>query len=110
MNDLLQEVLPSNLSGSVKSLLAYCRDKSRICPIPPRWNALWELLPNRKRVGRGWVPALPLILAAWHEASGLEKMLRLEEHIQWAARFNQLQPVTALLHGLREDEWFHLGD
>ena len=45
-------------------LIAYCRENSRVCPMPQRWNALWELLPNRKRVGGGWEPPLPLILAA----------------------------------------------
>ena len=98
------------MSETTESLIAYCRENSRICPMPPRWNALWELLPERKRVGGGWEPALPLILAALHDTPYLMKMLRLAEHIEWAAEHGALESVAAFLRGLREDEWFHRGD
>ena len=78
--------------------------------MPQRWNALWELLPDRRRVGGGWEPPAPLILAAWYETPGLLKMLRLAEHIEWAASHGAMESVAAFLHGLKEDEWFHLGD
>ena len=78
--------------------------------MPQRWNALWELLPDRRRVGAGWEPALPLILAAWDETPYLPKMIRVAEHIEWAADHGALEPVAAFLRGLREDEWFHKGD
>lgn len=100
----------SRVSESVESLIAYCRENSRACPMPERWNALWELLPDRKRVGGGWEPPAPLILAAWHDTPGMLKMIRLAEHIDWAVEHGALEPVAAFLHGLREDEWFHLGD
>jgi len=73
-------------------------------------NALWELLPDRKRVGGGWEPALPLILAAWHDTSYLMKILRLAEHIEWAAEHGALETVAVFLRDLREEDWFHLGD
>lgn len=98
------------MSESAESLIAYCRENSRVCPMPQRWNALWESLPDRKRVGGGWEPALPLILAAWHDTPGMLKMLRLAEHIEWAAEHGALESVAIFLRGLREDEWFHLGD
>jgi hypothetical protein len=78
--------------------------------MPLRWRALWELLPNRTRIGSLWEPPAPLILADWHEATGLQKMLRLETHIEWAHRFGALDKVDAYLRGLREEEWFHLGE
>ncbi len=78
--------------------------------MPQRWTALWELLPDRKRVGGGWEPALPLILAAWHDTPGMQKMLRLAEHIEWATEHGALESVADFLRGLREDEWFHLED
>jgi hypothetical protein len=35
-------------SDMVESVVAYCREPSRVCPLPPKWNpALGELLPNR---------------------------------------------------------------
>jgi hypothetical protein len=38
------------------------------------------------------------------------KMLRLAEHIEWAAKHGSLEAVGKFLRGLREDEWFHIGD
>jgi hypothetical protein len=98
------------MSDSAESLLAYCRESSRICPMPQRWNALWELLPDRKRVGGGWEPALPLILAAWDSTPYVQKMLRLAEHIEWAADHDALESVAVFLRGLSEEDWFHRGD
>lgn len=63
-------------------LLEYVQANGRICPVPQRWSQLWEMLPGRRRVGGGWNPPLPLILGAWHYTTGLEKMLRLREHIE----------------------------
>ena len=98
------------MSDTTESLIAYCRENSRVCPMPQRWNALWELLPNRKRVGGGWEPALPLILAAWDHTPTMLKTLRLVEHIEWAAEHGALESVATFLRGLREEEWFHVGD
>jgi hypothetical protein len=38
------------------------------------------------------------------------KMLRLAEHIEWAADHGALDSAATFLRGLREDEWFHLSD
>ena len=59
--------------------------KWRICLRPDPWNKLWELLPDRKRVGNGWEPALPLILAAWYETQ-----INKNESVLWS-----------ILHGLK---------
>lgn len=74
------------MSESAESLIAYCRENSHVCPMPQRWSALWELLPDRTRVGGGWQPPVPLILAAWNDTPGMLKMLRLAERIEWAAQ------------------------
>ena len=49
----------------LNDLLEFVRTNERVCPQPQRWNELWKMLPNRKRIGNGWDPPLPLILAAW---------------------------------------------
>jgi hypothetical protein len=98
------------MSETVESLVAYCRENDRVCPLPPLWNHLWEMLPNRVRVGAGWQPPLPLILAAWHETPAMPKMLRLVEHIEWAAKHDALDSVGTFLRELREEDWFHIGD
>ena len=98
------------MNDTVPALIAYCRKNGRVCPLPLKWHALWEALPERRRVGTGWEPPLPIILDAWHYASNLEKMIRLAEHIQWASRHNQLVQVSTFLRGLTEAEWHHLDD
>ena len=68
------------------------------------------MLPNRSQVGARWQAPLPLILAAWHDTPPMLKMLRLAEHIQWAAQYRELDLVGKFLCELREEEWFHIGD
>ena len=98
------------MTETVESLIAYCREAARVCPQPIRWNELWEMLPNRTRVGSGWEPALPLILAAWHTTPALSKTLRLEEHVRWAQQNSALNDVAAFLRGLKEEDWHHVGE
>jgi hypothetical protein len=84
-------------------VIAYARLNGRVCPLPWQWNQLYELLPSRQRVENGWEPAPPLILAAWHHATGLMKTLRLQEHIDWADKHGALPAVAKLLYSLPED-------
>jgi hypothetical protein len=91
-------------------LLRYSREKKRVCPMPSQWNALWEMLPNRKRAGGDWEPPLPLILAAWHDIPANLKMLRLEEHINWAEQHDVLDEVGKFLRSLPESKWAHIGE
>ncbi len=95
---------------TASELIAYCRENGRICPVPPKWSQLYELLPHRRRSGTGWEPPLPLILMAWHDTPGFAKTLRLTEHIEWAATHGALDLVGAFIRDLPEDEWFHLGE
>ncbi len=78
--------------------------------MPQRWNELWESLPNREQVGVGWRPSPPLILAAWHDTPAMLKMIRLAEHIQWAAEHGALEPVARFLRELPEEDWHHSHD
>ncbi|SRR5258708_21468665 len=89
-------------------LIKYCHDNGRVCPMPTRWNELWERLPNRKRVGAGWEPGLPLILAAWHDTPAILKMVRLQEHIEWAEKNGALDEIGAFLRSLPEEDWAHI--
>ncbi len=91
-------------------LLQYVSANERVCPQPQKWSALWEMLPGRRRVGQGWEPALPLILAAWWETSAAEKVSRLGEHLRHAEAQGALAPVDAFLRSLTEEEWAHSGD
>jgi hypothetical protein len=74
------------------------------------WSQLWELLPDRRRVGLGWQPSAPLILAAWWETTDQDKQQRLIAHIQWAHDHGELEQVNQYLRSLSEDQWHHIGE
>jgi hypothetical protein len=91
------------------SLWKYCTTNNRI--ILKDWNKLFGMLKNKKQNPNGsWTPALPLILAAWHNTTPIEKQLRFKEHIQWAADNNQIDEIGEYLRGLKEEDWFHNGE
>lgn len=94
---------------SKEALLAYCRANGRVCPMPQKWSTLYDLLPERRRVVAGWSPPLPLILMAWDEPE-ISKANRLQLHIDWASEHGALDVVSDFLHGLHEEDWFHIGD
>ena len=77
--------------------------------MPQRWSTLYDLLPDRRRIGAGWEPPLPLILMAWDETT-ISKANRLQLHIEWADEHGALDVVSDYLLGLREEDWFHIGD
>jgi hypothetical protein len=93
-----------------EDILALARRNQRVCPLPQQWNRLYELLPDKRRVGNGWQPALPLILAAWDTTPAMMKMLRLQEHIEWATDHGALPQVARFLASLPEDQWLHHGE
>ncbi len=91
------------------ALLEFVAANGRVCPMPDSWNRLWKMLPQRRRSGGSWEPPPPLILAAWGATPTIAKMARLGEHIRYAAEQKVLERVDAVLRGLPEDEWLHIG-
>lgn len=77
----------------------------RICPMPPKWNELWDLLPERRQIGNGWEPSPPLILAAWHHSSDQEKHKRFLLHLRWAADHGALDTAIHFLESLPPTDW-----
>jgi hypothetical protein len=98
------------MAEALEQLLTYCRENERVCPAPQRWNELWQILPNKRRKGVGWEPPLPLILAAWWEASDQQKQERLEHHVRWAGDHNFIDQIAKFLNSRPESEWHHLGE
>lgn len=93
-------------SEQLEQLLSLARAERRVCPMPQKWNELWELLPERKRAGGGWEPPLPLILGAWWHSSDSEKQKRFLSHICWAADHGALSAVAAFLNSLGPEHWY----
>jgi hypothetical protein len=92
---------------NLEDVFAEADKNGRVCPLPMKWNELYELLPVKKRIGNGWEPSLPLILAAWQDTPIISKKLRLKEHLEWAANHGCLDIVYNFLLKLREEDWFH---
>lgn len=99
-----------NISDQAHALIAYIKDNKFVCPMPQQWNTLWQMLPDRKRIGTGWEPALPLILSAWHETDNHQKSARLLEHIIWADQKNVLDQIDTYLRRLTDKDWLTCAD
>ncbi len=95
---------------SLEELISYCEDNDRVCPQPQFWNEMWEKLKEKKRIGSGWQPPLPFILAAWWEATAISKQIRFVEHLNWANNHSQLREIIDFLTSLTEEQWYHLND
>ncbi len=76
-----------------------------ICPVPRKWNAIYNTLVEAWESGGrtpGDKPPVPLILEAWHYSSDLEKRIRWEETRQWA----ETHQCIDLIPELKENEKF----
>lgn len=91
--------------ASLQQLIEEVTAHGRVCPQPRCWNQLWDLLPDRRRVGHGWEPPAPLFLAAWWETSDAEKQQRFNAHLQWAHAHGALDAVATYLNTLEPDDW-----
>lgn len=89
------------------AVLDHARSEGRVCPMPNKWNALWELLPDVRQAGGGWDPPPPLILAAWWSSSNWEKRERLALHLRYAAEHRVLDRVGRFLMALGPDDWLY---
>ena len=89
---------------TAENLIAYAKENGRICPMPMRWNEFY----TRITEDQSSKPPQPLILAAWHETPALMKMIRLQEHIEFAAQTGRLDLAAEFLRSLPEDQWHHL--
>jgi len=96
-------------SESLEPLWAYCSADRRV--IPRDWQKVYEMLASKRQLpSGGWEPPLPLILAAWHVTTPLEKQLRFREHVEWAAEHDQLNLLGKYLRASREGDWYHFGE
>jgi hypothetical protein len=92
------------------ALQGFIKAEQRVCPMPLRWQELWEMLPGRVRRGGTWEPPPPLILGEWWSTPSFAKAERLAAHIDYAAAHGALAQVDGFLRGMPEAEWAHLGE
>ena len=93
--------------NGLNALLVYVTEERRVCPQPQAWNRLFDLLPDKRRLGNGWEPPLPLISAAWDHTSDLEKRKRFHLHIRWAKDHGVFEQVNLFIRAIPLDQWCH---
>lgn len=95
------------MTTQYESLLTYCSENGRVCPLPMFWNKLYAKLPNKTKIGNGWNPPMPLILAAWDFSGDDDKAVRFKEHLVWAKENNYLNEAESYLRKLNEEDWHY---
>ena len=91
------------------NLIEYVKSERRICPDITFWMDFWNMLPEKKKLSKGWEPPEPTILAGWYVIPPLFKMLIFHEQIKYAADHNFLDEADQYLRSLSLDQWFYLG-
>jgi hypothetical protein len=112
---LLRPTEPAPLAPTVhhvtiEQAMAQARRNSRICPQPREWQQLYEMLPGKKQMSRGWEPQGPLTGSAWGVTTAVAKRMCLRDHLEWAESKGCLDEVFAFLKALPEESWHHAGD
>jgi len=112
---LMQATEPAPLAPTVhhvtlEQALAEARRSNRICPQPREWQQVYDMLPGKKQMTRGWEPQAPLTGSAWNISTAMTKRMCLRDHLEWAENKGCLDEVFAYLRSLPEDGWFHAGD
>jgi hypothetical protein len=91
-------------------ILEYVKRNDRVCPMPLKWKGFWEMLQDLKTEDWSQEPGVPLILGAWINEPGLAKMGRFWAQIEWGVENGALEQVEEFLLGMKESDWFHIGD
>ena len=91
---------------TVDDAMLEARKNNRVCPIPARWQELYQMLLDRKNNR----PTPPLVGASWQATPSISKRMCLREHLEWAEAKGSLDPVLAFMKQLPEGEWHHMGD
>ena len=91
----------------VDDVMRLARMNDRVCPSPPAWTRLHQLL-RVLVLARPTDPA-PVALDAfeWSATTDLQKRLRLREQLAWAQHHGGLHVAHEFLLALREDDWHH---
>jgi hypothetical protein len=91
---------------TLQDAMVEARRNNRVCPKPPRWQVLYEMLPQRTATQ----PTPPLLGVSWNATPSLSKRMCLREHLAWAESKGALPEVLSFLKDLPEEDWHHMGD
>ena len=93
------------MNNKYEEIIKLMDEKEIICPMPGEWGTLYKMLPAKRVNGAGWEPGLPLILAAWDHTPLLPKMLRFQEHLDFALENGVIDQVHEYIFSLTDDQF-----
>ncbi|TFY96908.1 hypothetical protein [Ramlibacter rhizophilus] len=93
---------------TVNAVMVEARRYNRVCPKPPAWQRLHELL--AAHTGQGQPPPLSLTGPVWQATSAMPKRMALRDQIEWAETRGLLPAVLDFLKALPEDQWHHMDE
>ena len=96
----------SATASTLAELIGFVTRGGRVCPLPPKWMEMYQLLPRDGAPNGMQNPGLPLILGAWGESHD-SKRTRLASQLRFAAVTGCLDAVGDYLRRLEETDWFH---
>lgn len=97
----------SSTNKDLQKLLNDLEVNDRVCPLPKRWNSIWNIV---SRVDKNKSLSVPLILNGWYMSNNLEKMVRFRSHLEFASENNCLDKVVKIIDAMNESDWHHLKD
>ena len=97
----------SATNENLQNLLNLLESTDRVCPLPKRWNSIWNII---SRLDENKTLSAPLILNGWYMSNNLEKMLRFRSHLEFASKNNCLDKVVKILDTMTESVWHHFKD
>ena len=84
-----------------EELIKYCKEENRICPMPPEWAKIAEII----KIEPGH-PCTPLILNGWVFSSDEEKQKRLVQQIEYASKDEKIyDELKNFILKLRDIQW-----
>ena len=98
------QALPDVEQAVENELLSYVTEDNRICPKPPEWDSMYQLLSDTKR------EFPPLILASWWESTDKDKHYRLKQQINFAKEHHLLLDVAEYLLALPDEHWVYIDE
>jgi hypothetical protein len=100
----------SHARVTLEDALMECRRNNRVCPTPPKWQQLYQLLAAKAHEGGRSPPPEPLTGEAWLNTPALAKRMSFRDHIEWAAAHGCIDEVFGFVKRLPEDHWHHMGE
>ena len=93
-----------NDQAVLEKIKKFMSDNSYFCLEPVKWNEMYKMIvqwnDSNEKLSN------PFILAAWYDVPGLTKLMRFNEHLDFAFRKGKIKLIDEFLNEINEDDWF----